>query len=109
MENNDRQDAQPQQQPVVEEAQVAPPQQATDEAQAATSEVVHDEPGIPQQQEQQQGIAVGEPDPSTPGGEPVSEEGLNPAEIPDLAVTMTLDDLVGSDPKVTMNPEDLSG
>jgi hypothetical protein len=108
--NQDTQAAPQQQQPVVEESQAAPPQQATDEAQAATSEVVHDDPGIPQQEEQQQqGIAVGEPDPSSPGGEPVSEEGLNPAETPDPAVTMTSDDLVGSDPKVTMNPEDLSG
>src|SRR5215207_7187483 len=102
--NQDTQAA-PQQQPVVEEAQAAP-EQAADSAQAATSEV-HDDPGIPQQQEQ--GIAVGEPDPSSPGVEPVSEEGLNPAEIPDPAVTMTSDDLVGSDPRVTMNPEDLSG
>ncbi len=93
--NQDTQAA-PQQQPVVEEAQAAP-EQAMDDAQAATSEVVHDDSsGIPQQQEQeQQGIAVGEPDPSSPGVEPVSEEGLNPAETPD--------------PAVTMNPEDLSG
>jgi hypothetical protein len=50
------------QQPVMEEAQAAP-EQAMDDTQAATSEVVHDDPGS-SQQEQQQGIAVGEPDPN---------------------------------------------
>ena len=68
------------QQPVMEEAQAAP-EQAMDATQAATSEVVHDEPGIPQQQEQQQqGIAVGEPDPN---------------DVPDRNVTMYPEDLSG--------------
>jgi hypothetical protein len=73
------------QQPVVEEQQAAP-QQATDDAPATPSEV-HDEPGIPQQQqqgivedvpqaasqEQQQGLAEsGEYDPSSPDGVPVN-------------------------------------
>src|SRR3712207_4933291 len=99
--NQDTQAA-PQQQPVVEEAQAAP-EQAMDNTQAATSEVVHDDPGIPQQHEQ--GIAVGEGDPNSPGVEPVSEEGLNPAmDTTDPAVTMSSENLVGPDPKVTMNP-----
>ena len=66
------------QQPVMEEAQAAPGQ-AMDATQAATSEV-HDDPGISQQQEQQQGIAVGEPDPN---------------DVPDRNVTMYPEDLSG--------------
>ena len=66
------------QQPVMEEAQPAP-EQAMDDTQAATSEV-HDDPGISQQQEQQQGIAVGEPDPN---------------DVPDRNVTMYPEDLSG--------------
>jgi hypothetical protein len=66
------------QQPVMEEAQAAP-EQAMDDTQAATSEV-HDDPGISQQQEQQQGIAVGEPDPN---------------DVPDRNVTMYPEDLSG--------------
>ena len=56
----------------MEEAQAAP-QQTVEDAPAPTPEV-HDEPGIPQQEEQQQGIAVGEPDP-TSGGD-IAEDGL---------------------------------
>src|ERR671916_1776196 len=66
------------QQPVMEEAQAAP-EQAMDETQAATSEV-HDDPGISQQQ--QQGIAVSEPDPN---------------DVPDRNVTMYPEDLSGSE------------
>src|SRR3712207_3764714 len=80
--NQDTQAApQQQQQPVVEEAQAAP-EQAMDATQAATSEVVHDDPGIPQQeqQQQQQGIAVGETDPN---------------DVPDRNVTMYPEDLSG--------------
>ena len=92
--NQDTQAA-PQQQPFVEEAQAAP-EQAMDATQAATSEVVHDAPpGVPQQEEeQQQGIAVGEPDPGSPGVEPVSEDALG---IKDISAEPSASDLFGND------------